>query len=201
MSAKSTRSRSTLASRSGGFLSISARLIAAVVFLIALISAPVLAEDAAFEESYRLGPGDHVLIRVYGEEDLTVDIRLNAKGVVSYPFLGEIQIGGKTSAEVEQLIVEGLKPDYLVSPVVNVAILEYREFYIYGEVKSPGEYQFEPGMTLRKAVALAGGFTERASRRNIVVVHENDPESKENKVALDERVLPGDVINVGQSFF
>lgn len=155
----------------------------------------------AEQDSYQLGRGDHVQIRVFGEEDLTVDIRLNATGVVSYPFLGELQIAGKTSAQLEQIIVDGLKGDYLINPVVNVSILEYRDFYIYGEVVNPGEYNFEPGMTLRKAVVLAGGFTERAARKNIEIVHEANPQVTEKRSNLDIPIAPGDVIDVQQTFF
>ena len=159
------------------------------------------AHAQAEQDGYLLGPGDHVQIRVFGEEDLTVDIRLNATGVVSYPFLGELQISGKTSTQVEQIIVDGLKPDFLINPVVNVSILEYRRFYIYGEVKTPGEYNFEPGMTLRKAIVLAGGFTERASRKNIEIVHEANPQLTEKRSNLDIPIAPGDVIDVQQTFF
>jgi len=148
--------------------------------------------SAASDDAYRLGQGDHVQIRVFGEDDLTVEIHINATGVVSYPFLGELLISGKTSGELEQTIVEGLKPDYLVNPVVHVSILQYREFYIYGEVNAPGEYSFEPGMTLRK---------ERAAKKNIVIVHEDNPGMTEKRSNLDTPIQPGDVIDVKQTFF
>ncbi len=157
--------------------------------------------SAASDDAYRLGQGDHVQIRVFGEDDLTVEIHINATGVVSYPFLGELLISGKTSGELEQTIVEGLKPDYLVNPVVHVSILQYREFYIYGEVNAPGEYSFEPGMTLRKAIVLAGGFSERAAKKNIVIVHEDNPGMTEKRSNLDTPIQPGDVIDVKQTFF
>lgn len=170
-----------------------------ILFILLFLTSAVQAQS--IRDSYKLGPGDHVQIRVFGEEDLTVDIRLNASGVVSYPFLGELQISGKTSTQVERIIVEGLKPDYLINPVVNVSILEYRRFYIYGEVEEPGEYNFEPGMTLRKAIVLAGGFTERAARKNIELVHEDNPEITEKRSNLDTPIAPGDVIDVQQTFF
>ena len=74
------------------------------------------------------------------------------------PFLGEIEVRGKTVGELERIITEGLRGDYLISPRVNVTIKEYRKFFVRGEVNKPGGFSFEPGLTLEKAIALAGGF-------------------------------------------
>mgnify|MGYP000044177477 CR=1 FL=1 len=94
----------------------------------------------------------------------------------------------------------GLKGDYLINPKITVTILEYRSFFINGEVKKPGGYPFLPGLTVRKAIALAGGFTERAAKRNIRVIHD-DTSSTEEKLDLAAEVLPGDIITVDDSFF
>lgn len=149
--------------------------------------------------TYRLGTGDEIRIQVFGEEDLSLELRLGDSGMISYPFLGEIPVRGMTPAELEMRIIDGLKPDYLVDPSVNVSVLEYRPFFIYGEVEEPGGYPFQPGLTVRQAVALAGGFTERASRRKISLV--TDEGNKQPLVELDDRLRPGDTLTVEQSFF
>lgn len=157
--------------------------------------------SAEVETSYRLGPGDYIQIRIFGEEDLDMDVKLDSSGVISYPFLGDLNIASLTLSEVEDLIVKGLKGPYLVNPIVNITVIEYRQFYIYGEVNKPGEYQYQPGLTLRKAVALAGGFTDRASRSGMMIIREKDPQRLEQKLVLEDRVGPGDVIKINQSFF
>ncbi|MFC6670567.1 polysaccharide biosynthesis/export family protein [Marinobacterium aestuariivivens] len=155
---------------------------------------------AAENDQYRLGSGDVISINVFGEGDLNLEkVRLNDAGKFSYPFLGEIAATGKTAAELEQLLVGGLKGDYLVNPRVSVRILEYREFFVNGEVKSPGGYPFKPGLTLRKAVAVAGGFTERASKSKFGLIRDGNDIPQE--AVLDTPIMPGDIITIEQSFF
>lgn len=153
--------------------------------------------------SYRLGAGDHIRIQVLGEEDLSVEARLSDAGTISYPFLGEIKVMGLTVGELEALITRRLQGDFLVDPQVNVTVAEYRPFFINGEVKQPGGFPYQPGLTLRKAVALAGGFTERASKSSIYVIHEDDrdPDAKGRRMDLNDPVRPGDIITVEESFF
>ena len=85
-------------------------------------------------------------------------------------------------------------------PVVTVSMLEYRLFYVNGEVKNPGGYNYVDGLTVQKAVALAGGFTERASKSKIQLERESNPGESIN-VGLNVRVNPGDIITVEESFF
>lgn len=159
------------------------------------------AVNAESVTSYKMGSGDLIRIEVFGEDDLKREVRLGDGGTISYPFLGDIQVIGKTVGELERFITEGLKGDYLVHPQVSISIVEYRPFYVNGEVEKPGGYPFQPGLTLRKAVSLAGGFTERASERGITVMHEDDPDQTAKSAALDDKVRPGDIITVNQSFF
>lgn len=157
---------------------------------------------ASTDNQYSLGSGDIISIHVFGEGDLSFDkLRLNDAGKFSYPFLGEIDALGKTAAQLEQLIVGGLKGDYLIDPRVSVRILEYRDFFVNGEVKSPGGYPFKPGLTLRKAVALAGGFTERASRGDFSVIRDKGADRTAQQANLDTPIMPGDIITIEESFF
>lgn len=179
------------------------RIGASVMKILAACLLLLLALDAlAVDAQYQLDAGDVITIRVFGEEDLTFDqLQLTNAGTFSFPFLGEIRAGGKTAAELEAIIVEGLKGDYLIDPKVSISILEYRQFFVNGEVKSPGGYRFQPGLTLRSAVALAGGFTERASKTKITIIHEGDLERVPVRASLDSPVKPGDIITIEQSFF
>ncbi|NHO68520.1 polysaccharide export protein [Aestuariicella hydrocarbonica] len=174
--------------------------VALLVILLAQFSGSVYAQGGGMSE-YTLGSGDVIRILVYGEDDLSVESQLSDAGTLSYPFLGELQLLGLTVGELQNKITQGLLGDYLIDPKVSVTILEYRQFYINGEVEKPGGFPFQPGLTIRKAVSLAEGFTERASKKNIFVVSDNDPTSTPRRVELNSPVQPGDSITIEQSFF
>ena len=168
-----------------------------LVLLLSLAGGPVLAQEGL--ASYRLGSGDVIAISVYGEDDLSVEMRLHDDGIIAYPFLGNLKVGGRTVSEVEGMITRGLKGDYLIDPRVSVSIREYRPFFVNGEVKSPGGYAYQPGLNVRKAISLAGGMTERASETKITLIREG--QSTPQPASLDTPVGPGDILNIPQSFF
>ncbi len=174
------------------------RLAAVLLFVMSFMAH---AEGALTVSSYQLNAGDEVRVSVFGEEDLSVESRLTDAGTISYPFLGEIRVKGLTVGQLEQLITRKLKGDYLINPRVNVTITEYRKFFVYGEVKEPGGFSFEPGLTLEKAVALAGGFSPRADKRQVEVTREIGGNKTIQRMRLDKPILPGDIVNVKESFF
>ncbi|HHX35555.1 MAG TPA: polysaccharide export protein [Gammaproteobacteria bacterium] len=152
--------------------------------------------------TYKLASGDVIRIHVFGEPDLSFDeLRLTDAGTFSYPFIGEVRARGKTAAEIERVLIEKLQGDYLVDPRISISVLEYREFFISGEVKQPGGYKFQPGLTLRRAIALAGGLTERASTNRITLIRDDDISRQPTRATLDTPVMPGDSINIDQGFF
>ncbi len=153
------------------------------------------------ETYYHLDTGDMIRIQVYDEEDMYLEARVSDRGTVSYPFLGEIKVVGFTPGEIKKSITAKLKGDYFVDPKVSVDILEYRQFYVNGEVESPGGFPYQPGLTVRKAISLAGGFKERASREKIFVIHEDKQDTDPLKTSLEAEVRPGDIISVRESFF
>lgn len=155
----------------------------------------------AHSDSYVLGVGDLVRIQVYGEPDLTLQVRLESKGSISYPFLGEIRVVGRPVAEVREHVMRGLADGYLKKPEVQVLVTEYRSFFVNGEVRRPGGYPFMPGLTVQKAVAVAGGMTERASTRKMYLVKENDPRAKRIKVDINTAVMPGDTLIIEEGVF
>ncbi len=170
-----------------------------IVCLMWLATVAALAQP--IDSNYRLGPGDQIIITVFGEEDLSMDFRLNDSGRLNYPLLGEIEVEGLTVAELEQLITRGLKGTYLLNPAVTVSIAEYRPFFVNGEVRQPGGIPYQPNLTVERAIALGGGFTERASRNKIEVIRAADPTHQPVRVKLSDPVFPGDIVTVKQSFF
>jgi polysaccharide export outer membrane protein len=172
-----------------------------IVFLLwaALVAASVSAQELS---SYRLGSGDTISIRVLGEDDLKRErVRLSDAGTISFPVLGEVRVRGLTAGAVEEHITRGLKGRYLVNPQVTVSIDEYRPFFVNGMVERPGGYPFSPGMTVRKAISLAGGFKERAAREKINIIRDDDSRQTPKKADLNATVFPGDIITVEESFF
>ena len=150
---------------------------------------------------YRLGSGDLLKITVFNQEDLSGEYTINGAGQVSLPLIGDVNTKDLTVKQVEQGIADKLKPDYLLNPRVSVQVLNYRPFYILGEVKEPKSYPYVDGMTYLNAVAIAGGYTYRAKEDHVVVIRMNDPQKQEIILKMDDKVLRGDVIHVKERFF
>ena len=175
-------------------------LICAMLF----VAVTTLAQDGQETSSYTLNTGDHVQVFVFEEPDLSVDAVLDDTGAISYPLLGELKVRGLTARELETKITEGLKGRFLINPRVNVSIKEYRPYFVRGEVGSPGSFPFKPGLTVEKAVSMAGGFSSRASKSKFYIVSDDSPEGEEGarrSATLSTRIRPGDVIHIEQSFF
>ena len=157
--------------------------------------------QASANKSYLLGPGAQIQIQVYGEDDLTIKVRLEEDGMISYPFLGDIRVAGLSVESLQRRIFSGLKGDYLINPDVRVFILEYRPVFVNGQVRRPGGYPYVPGLTVQKAIALAGGLTDLASQRGISVIREGDNKNKAESVSMDAPLGPGDILVIDERFF
>jgi polysaccharide export outer membrane protein len=169
--------------------------------LLVVLLVPLSVHSNDIDRVYRLGAGDRIQIVVYGEDDLSIDdLYISSDGKFDYPYLGQLIALNKTSVELKNEIERGLKGDYLISPKVRVSIVGFRSIYVNGEVKKPGGYEFQPGLTVDKAIALAGGFTDRASRGKLYITKPGEADDK-LKVSLSYRVSPGDIIIIDQSFF
>ena len=155
----------------------------------------------AQEGIYRLDAGDRVKVTVFGHEDLSGDFEVDGAGRLSLPLIQHVQAAGSTLAELEEAITNKLKPDFLKNPRVSVEVLNYRPFYILGEVKNPGSYPYVNGMTVINAVALAGGYTYRARENKVTITRAGDAERMSLPATHVTVVLPGDVIEVPERFF
>ena len=150
---------------------------------------------------YQLGPGDQVRVTVFRHEDLSGEFELDGEGFFALPLVGEIKAGGQTARELENNIETAFKDGgYLVNPQVGLEVLNYRPFYILGEVNQPGSYPYVNGMTVINAVALAGGYTYRASQGSISV-QRGGSNGQKISAGPTTQVLPGDIISVPERFF
>lgn len=151
--------------------------------------------------SYRLGANDVILVQVYGEDSLTTETRVSGDGRIVLPLLGVVEIQGLTAKQTEELITARLADGYLKNPRVSIYITRYRNVYISGEVRKPGGYPYEDGLTVLKAATLAGGFTDKASTGRIKIKRMKGKEEETIPAELEDPVLPDDIIVVPQSFF
>jgi polysaccharide export outer membrane protein len=269
-------------------------------FMVFLLLAVLFNHECWSEREYRIGPSDLLLVRVWGNEDLTREVVVSPDGRFRFPLIGEVTAAGRTVDELGRILSERLADGYLVNPHVEVMIKEYRSqkvyvlgevlrpgtypldsrasvieiiseagglgteagdvaeivrarndwrqdkpltpdheavseviridlrgllagkggsedveiqngdtifvpkaevFYIFGEVGQPGKYRWEKDLTVLKAVIIAGGFTEIASKRGIKIRRKISEEEKKIRVKLDTPVAPGDMIIVSESFF
>lgn len=132
------------------------------VLLAGCVSSTPLMDDPGSESTrYLLDEGDAVNITVYGEPDMTMKILLDKIGTISFPYIGQLVLKKKTPEQVGTELANRLRGDYLQNPMVTVSVDAFGKFYITGEVENPNGYAYEPGLTVEKAIALAGGFTDQ----------------------------------------
>ena len=149
--------------------------------------------------TYALGAGDAIKVNVYGAEGLNQSFNIPPSGDINLPYIGNINVIGKTLLQVEKIINQGLKGKYVLNPMASVDIAHYRSFFVFGQVQTPNHYQYMPNMTVEKAIALAGGFTDRANRDDISVRLANN--TLIHHVSMTSAVGPGDTVIIAQSFF
>lgn len=151
--------------------------------------------------AYDISSGDELHFEVYGEPNLKLDVIVDSLGFIEYPFVGKLKVAGVQAEAVKLEMVRLLKDGYFINPQVTVLVKSFKPFFIQGEVKSPGSYSYEDGLTVAKAIALAGGLTERASKKKIYLTRADDSSQKEVKVTMDQKIASGDVILIKESFF
>ncbi|MFC1605469.1 polysaccharide biosynthesis/export family protein [Pseudomonadota bacterium] len=153
------------------------------------------------DSTYRLLPSDRFRVNVFNQPDLSGDYQLDGEGQFVMPLLGRIDVEGLTSAEVEILLTNRLRPDYLVNPRIFVQVLNYRPYYLIGESAGRGPFPYVAGMTYLTAIARSGGYSYRAKKGFVYVIRAGDPEQQEIKLSVNEIVQPGDIIRVAERMF
>ena len=148
--------------------------------------------------SYHLGPGDSVLIRVLGADELNGQYIVQDDGTIRMLLIGSVPAAGLTADQVQTSIEQKLTAGkYLTQPHASVAIITYRPYYILGEVNGPGGYPYVSGMKVLSAVAAAHGYTYRANQ-NFVVITRNGEESRAD---ITSPIRPDDIIRVPERYF
>jgi polysaccharide biosynthesis/export protein len=161
--------------------------------------APVV--HAAADGPYILDTGDKLRVFVYGQPNLSRAYTVDQEGIITVPLINDVRARGRTTRDVEETITHRLGAEFVRDPQVTVDILQNRPFFIYGEVRAGGQYPFVSGMTVETAIAIAGGYSERASTRSYRITRRNGGFSDQIDVPGDFLVLPGDTVYVNERFF
>lgn len=165
-------------------------------------TAPVNGLRPSEDGGYRLGTGDKLRVTVFNEADLSGEFEIDGQGFVRLPLIGETAAAGLTTYGLEARIAAALLGGgFLVNPRVSVEVTTYRPFYIIGEVSKPGEYPYVNAMSVPNAIALAGGYTDRAVTSEIYIRHQGETEEREMPADETTRIRPGDVVRVGRTAY
>lgn len=148
--------------------------------------------------SYHLGSGDRVEIRVLGADELAGQYSVQDDGTIRMLMIGEVPATGFTPEQLERKIEEKLKAGrYITQPHASVAILNYRPFYILGEVAAPGGYPYASGMRVLSAVAAAHGYTYRANQDYVIITRKGE----DRRADVFSAIQPDDIIRVPERYF
>ena len=153
-------------------------------------------------QAYRLGSGDQIRIITFGEDQLTGNFRVDDRGNIALPLLGDVKAQGSTPEQLSASISSDLKRRKLLQdPSVAVEVVAFRPIYVLGEVAKPGEYPYQPGMTMLTSVAVAGGFTYRGVQDRAGVVRTINDKAVEGQITPLSFIAPGDVVKVYERHF
>jgi len=175
--------------------------VGALAFALFVLFSNALMGSAHAQTEYVLGSGDKLKITVFGSDDLSGETEVDPSGQVTLPLVGQIPAAGKTVPQLELEIRHRLSPDFVKNPRLSIEVENYRPFYIIGEVKNPGSYPFVANMSVVNAIALAGGYTYRANKDEVLITRASDPSRKAVAAQRTDTVLPGDVVEVRERLF
>ena len=155
----------------------------------------------ALDQPYRLGAGDRIRVTVFEQEGLTNTYSVDQSGYIAFPLVGAVAARGSTVQEMEASLASRLREGYLRDPDVSVEIDRYRPIFVMGEVGAAGQYSYVPGLTIHKAIAVAGGFTPRAAQDSVDVTRDINGKVMTGRVRTSDPLLPGDTIYVRERLF
>ncbi|VAV90255.1 Polysaccharide export protein [hydrothermal vent metagenome] len=158
---------------------------------------------AAYEggAGYRIGAGDSLTIRVVGQPDLTGDYIVDGSGLISFPLIKSVKVGGLTAPQIRSLVAARLRQGYLRNPSVSVQTTNLRPFFILGEVGQAGSFPYQNGMTVQNAIAIAGGYSPRANQKDVMLTRKDANGTQTVKVPITTQIYPGDIIFVRERWF
>lgn len=157
---------------------------------------------APYSVASRLQSGDQLKVIVFGEDSLSGIYEISPAGSITMPLVGAIPAAGRSTAEIARALTRAYaNGKFLQEPKISVSVVQYRPFYIFGEVLTPGKYPYAGGLNVLTAVATAGGFTYRASRTTVLIRHPGQDVWQAYSLATPVPIEPGDLIRVPERYF
>lgn len=163
-----------------------------ITLLTAAFSLPLYAQQGQVSTELGTSPqgkgrslrsGDILNITVWQHKDLTTTVVVDENENVEYLFLGVISVKDKTVDDLKKILYKGISENYIVDPKIDISVdKKSLTFFVTGEVAKPGTYEFRPGLTVLEAVAIAGGFTDYASKKVRIVRQNNNGQEEEIKI-------------------
>ncbi len=151
------------------------------------------------ERLHVIAPGDAISLLVFGEPDLSVEnLRVPQSGAVSLPLIGATSVAGRTTAEVEKDVLDRLSQGYVRNPRLSVTMFSYRPVFIRGAIEQTGSFPFSEGLTIGKAIALAGGSKKSAKPNGVSILRDGDIVSEGLSIDSFLEVKSGDVITIAE---
>lgn len=169
-------------------------------------------QQTSYVEDTTFAPGDMFEVRVYRQDQMSNKYRVNSAGTIVFPLIGTVEVAGKTPAQVETEIRDRLADGYLRDPQVSILVSDFgsKTLSVFGEVRSPGTFQFRDKMTIIDAVSQAGGLTPMAKKNAVTVTRVEEGSKRRYTVPVEDigkgkapnfQVRPGDVVFVPERAF
>ncbi len=165
-----------------------------------VVSADMTGGPTGFEP-YILDTADKLRVFVYGQPNLSRLYTVDQVGNIAIPLIGTVRARGRTTVDLTHAIAAKLGREFVKDPQVTVDVAQNRPFFILGEVRLPGQYPFVSGMTIEQAVAIGGGYTERASKRTYRITRKLGALVDQIEAPGDYPLCPGDTVFVYERFF
>jgi polysaccharide biosynthesis/export protein len=150
---------------------------------------------------YLLNTGDKLRVFVYGQPSLSRLYIVEQAGNIAVPLIGNVRARNRTTTQLARAIADRLGRSFVRDPQVTVDVIQNRPFFILGEVRLPGQYPYVSGMTVETAIAIAGGYTERASDRCFRITRRINGLVDQIEAPADYTLEPGDTVYVYERFF
>jgi protein involved in polysaccharide export with SLBB domain len=149
----------------------------------------------------KLENGDKLKVAVYNEPQLSGEYVVDTGGAITFPLVGQVVVAGMDARGAEEALRKRLSGRFLVNPKLSVEIISQRPFYMMGEVGKPGEFPYRPGLNVVAAIALAGGFTPRASQGAVTIRRAANGQIVDVPVDPSVAIFPGDMVTVAERLF
>ena len=162
---------------------------------------PARAFHEATIQPYTLDSGDRLRVTVFEQEGLTNTYTVDQAGYIAFPLIGQVAVRGLTLPKVEKLVAQKLQQGYLRNPDVSIEVDRCRSVCVMGDGGQSGQYTYVPGMNVQNAIAIAGGFSTRASMQNVDITRKINGQILTGRVPITDPVMAGDTIYVRERLF